>query len=404
MPPLPLLQYGKKERGRFVTETTVHRVGIAPCSGYGSEELRIALDEAVGRAGGWPVASGDVLFKANLLAPRKPDDAVTTHPSLLQEAIGSFRKSNPGSTEICIADNPGYIFSHQKDSLFSETGMAELARSGIAQVELLSERGLIDAGKGKIVLEAMRISRSYVEAGTVVNVAKLKTHVETEMTGCLKNIFGIADISTRKAAHASRSDERLCHAILDLFEIRPPEFHLLDAVVAMEGKGPSHGTPRRLGWILAGTNALALDVVAAWMIGYRNPFSIPLLRVAGTRRMGPASLAEIHLEGASWEQIHCAEFKKAPGSVRWIPTFLRGTVHGLVRIRPLLRREHCIHCGICATVCPVNAIEMREGYPIIDRARCVSCLCCHEMCPPGAMAAKENMLARLALRSRGGKR
>jgi NAD-dependent dihydropyrimidine dehydrogenase PreA subunit len=176
--------------------------------------------------------------------------------------------------------------------------------------------------------------------------------------------------------------------------------HLLDAVTAMEGKGPSHGTPRHLGWILAGKNALAIDAVAAWMMGYQDPFSIPLLRVARKRGIGPGSLEAIHLQGASWEQIRCPGFKRAPGNIRWIPTFLRGAVHGLVRVKPLLQRERCVRCGICATVCPVNAIELREGYPVIDSNRCVSCLCCHEMCPPGAMTAKENFLARIAIRNR----
>jgi len=383
-----------------VTDAVPYLVGIAPCQDYGPEKVRTAVDSAVTHAGGWPLISGNVLFKANILAPRSPEDAVTTHPAVLRGAIHSLKASNPEIQELLVADNPGYIFSHQKEMLLARSGMVELERSGLAKVDLLSERGLVNVAKGKALLSSMRISRTYLEATTVINAAKLKTHVETEMTGCLKNIFGIADTATRKSAHASRSDEHLCHAILDIFEIRPPEFHLLDAVIAMEGKGPSHGTPRHLGWILAGKNALAIDAVAAWMMGYQDPFSIPLLRVAHKRGIGPGSLEAIHLRGASWEQIRCPGFKRAPGNIRWIPTFLRGAVHGLVKVRPLLQRERCVRCGICATVCPVNAIELREGYPVIDSNRCVSCLCCHEMCPPGAMTAKENFLARIAIRNR----
>jgi uncharacterized protein (DUF362 family)/Pyruvate/2-oxoacid:ferredoxin oxidoreductase delta subunit len=381
-------------------DTAPYLVGIAPCQDYNPHKIRAAVDSAVACAGGWPPLSGNVLLKANLLAPRNPEDAVTTHPSVLRGAIQSLKATNPEIEKFLIADNPGYIFSHQKEMLFAKCGMTELERSGLATVELLSERGLVDVEKGKGRLASMRVSRTYLEATTVINAAKLKTHVETEITGCLKNIFGIADTSTRKRAHASRSNEDLCHAILEIFEIRPPEFHLLDAVTVMEGKGPSHGTPRHLGWILAGKNALAIDAVAAWMMGYQDPFSIPLLYVAHRRGIGPGSLEAIRLQGASWEQIRCPEFKRAPGSIRWIPTFLRGMVHRLVKVKPLLQRERCVRCGICATVCPVNAIALKEGYPVIDSNRCVSCLCCHEMCPPGAMTAKENFLARVAIQNR----
>ena len=60
-------------------------VGIARCIGYESQRVEEAVSLAVERAGG--MASGDwqdVLLKTNLLAPRRPEDAVTTHPEVLR--------------------------------------------------------------------------------------------------------------------------------------------------------------------------------------------------------------------------------------------------------------------------------------------------------------------------------
>ena len=137
---------------------------------------------------------------------------------------------------------------------------------------------------------------------------------------------------------------------------------------------------------------------------YENPLSIPLIRAATERGVGPRSSEEIDLVGASWDELPCKTFRKSTGVLRLLPTFLRGAAHGFVSLYPDYDREKCIRCGVCAKVCPVDAIELLvEGYPQIDMRRCVRCLCCHEMCPNGAMRAGKNFLAALIERMRVGR-
>ena len=122
-----------------------------------------------------------------------------------------------------------------------------------------------------VVLKDLSVSKRYYEAPFVVNIAKLKTHVETEITACVKNCFGIADTDTRKKAHLSTSINRLCNAIIDLYSINPPKINILDGIYAMEGNGPTHGKPRFAGLLIASENALAVDFVAAKAMGYKDP-------------------------------------------------------------------------------------------------------------------------------------
>lgn len=56
--------------------------------------------------------------------------------------------------------------------------------------------------------------------------------------------------------------------------------------------------------------------------------------------------------------------------------------------RPLPDAEKCVRCGICASVCPLNVIEVRkEGTPVeIDFYYCKGCGLCAYECPKDAIA------------------
>lgn len=353
------------------------------------------------RSGGGPLLQDNVLIKANLLAPVRPELCVTTHPAVLEGLVRWVKTSKP-ETKVTVSDSPGYLFSGQWPLFMKNCGLRSLVEKHSCKVIPLNEEGFLEVSTpGFVMLENIRIPVKVAEAGTLINVAKCKTHVETEITACLKNTFGYLDTPTRKRAHRSGSLRQLCDAILDVHLSRVPDWNLLDAVIGMEGYGPSHGKARPMGWIIASENALAADVVAAFMMGYADPFSIPLISSAARRAMGPTQRNEIELSGAKWEELPVPGFRKSPSAFRrFIPTPLRGMAHTLVRLAPSWDAEACIFCGACAAVCPVKAIHTGRKELTIDRTICVGCLCCHEMCPTGAMAVKPNLLARLLLNNK----
>ena len=48
--------------------------------------------------------------------------------------------------------------------------------------------------------------------------------------------------------------------------------------------------------------------------------------------------------------------------------------------------ELCGVCQACATVCPVNAIEVTENYIVIISEKCTGCGVCVKVCPVGAIS------------------
>ena len=50
-------------------------------------------------------------------------------------------------------------------------------------------------------------------------------------------------------------------------------------------------------------------------------------------------------------------------------------------IRPEIKLEECIQCGICWKFCPDMSIEIENELPVIDYDFCKGCGICAEVCP-----------------------
>jgi len=47
--------------------------------------------------------------------------------------------------------------------------------------------------------------------------------------------------------------------------------------------------------------------------------------------------------------------------------------------------DKCISCGLCAKICPVGCIEMKNGHPVFGK-NCANCFACAQWCPQNAIA------------------
>ena len=53
-------------------------------------------------------------------------------------------------------------------------------------------------------------------------------------------------------------------------------------------------------------------------------------------------------------------------------------------IRPRIRQESCVQCGLCEKVCKASCIDAKSGS--VDASRCVSCFNCHSVCRKDAIS------------------
>jgi len=171
----------------------------------------------------------------------------------------------------------------------------------------------------------------------------------------------------------------------------------------MEGEGPSSGSPKKLGFILAGADMHAVDVVAAKLLGLA-PESVPTILAAQQTqpRLAPLSLEEIEVVGAPWSP-HTVRLPLAARNTnlfeKMLPKTAAQVLARYLRPRPRFVRQKCTACGICVRSCPPRALTARKNnVPALNLPLCIRCFCCQELCPEHAVEVLRNWLARVLTR------
>jgi uncharacterized protein (DUF362 family)/NAD-dependent dihydropyrimidine dehydrogenase PreA subunit len=319
-----------------------------------------------------------VLLKPNILGAWPVEKAATTHPAVVTAVARAVEKR--GGT-VHVGDNPGtgsYGSGHAGGDV---SGIREA--SGARWVDLGKESTSVAVDSR--FFDSLLVSRAVIDADFVINLPKLKTHALTVLTGAIKNMFGILVGRQKATIHSLCPDPRdFCEALVDVYRTRLPGLTIMDAVIAMEGNGPSGGRPRLIGRIVASEDGVAVDAVCATLVGV-DPLSLGTLKAAAARRLGQTELARMRIDG----DITPVEGFRLP--IRAASSTLFGRITNLFmpRVEALPRfdldKALCTKCEECRKHCPRAAIQMTP-WPRIDRDRCIGCYCCFELCPQNALS------------------
>src|SRR5579863_1401686 len=136
----------------------------------------------------------------------------------------------------------------------------------------------------------------------IIHLPTMKTHVFTTMTGAMKNAFGGLLFEKRHWTH-SVIHETLVDLLAIQKEIHPGLFAVMDGTFAGDGPGPRCMIPRVTNYILASGDMVAIDAVAAKMMGF-DPVSIKFIRLAHERGLGCGDVREIEIAGEDISEVN----------------------------------------------------------------------------------------------------
>jgi uncharacterized protein (DUF362 family) len=154
----------------------------------------------------------------------------------------------------------------------------------------------------------------------VIHLPTVKTHGHSITTGAVKNSFGGLLKEFRHYAH-KYIHEVLADLMAMQMEIHPVIFNVMDGTVCGDGAGPRTMIPEDKGYLLASSDSVAIDAVAAKMMGF-DPMKIGYIRICHEEGYGVGDPSQIEVLGEDISQINFG-FKVKKSLVIWGDQMLR---------------------------------------------------------------------------------
>ncbi len=241
--------------------------------------------------------TGKVFVKPNAVFANNPEVYGThayTHPAVIGASLTALSKTT-GVERIDLGENAAVGMPtrmvYKYAGYYDEIKRVRKRASCPVGIFCIDEERRDSVFLGGQVHDNLRIARKMARADTMVYLPKLKCHCVSNMTGTVKLNIGICSDDERSIRH----DFMLNEKIVDLLSVGWPDFTVMDAVEVGVGN-EALPTARKLGLILMGRNPIAVDLVAARLLGYDRD-DVPYLRTAVNRGYTPTCLEEVTLAG-----------------------------------------------------------------------------------------------------------
>jgi len=233
----------------------------------------------------------------------------------------------PFAPEVFLVEADQVVSS--ADRALAQTGLDEVCRRhGVPFVNMSRHGHVRMADPTRLVLRDVELPAVLTQS-QLITVPVMKTHNKTVVTGALKNQWGCLP-ALRHNFHPV-----LGPALVDINVLTRPRFAVMDATIGLEGNGPKSGTPKEMGLVLASGDLVALDTIAASLMGFDVEW-IEHLRLAAEHGLGTCRREDIEVRGESVEGARSPFRPARHNAVSWIEMLLRQSfVHDLVFRTPL---------------------------------------------------------------------
>jgi uncharacterized protein (DUF362 family)/ferredoxin len=337
-----------------------------------------------------------ILVKPNLLSPKDPSKAVTTHPEVVRAVIKLVKEA--GAVPV-VGDSPGGDVRNIKN-LWETTQMGRICREEKVELVNFEASGSKEFDINDKNIKKVNFSNAALDCDGIINLPKLKTHALMGFSAGVKNLYGLVPGLIKVEYHKYASKNKDFADLLTniyLFFKDKIRFTLIDGILSMEGNGPSAGEVRKTDLIAASRDAAVLD---AYLLNELN-CDISNNGILKNLKITKDALKTVEISGEKSESFNFKKFKfPFVRKLDLFPKFLIRILGKFLWVRADINKKRCAKCMLCTRVCPARAVLTGAGdqYPYVDEEKCISCFCCHEMCPHKAVKFKKSLLARVFIK------
>ena len=254
-------------------------VSLIRAQSYHIPDLQQSLQAVLAPLGGIGafVKRGDrVLLKPNLLTGARPTKECTTRPELVY-CVAQLVQEAGGKP--FLGDSPAFGSAY---GVAKANGLLPLAQAlNLPIVELHGHRYPTTNPE----FDHLRLSKEAMEADVIINLPKVKSHMQLTVTLGVKNLFGCVPGKMKAWWHmeAGKDVQRFGTMLVETARLLDPALTLVDGIIGHEGNGPSGGEPRDLGILAASPDVFAVDRAMVEALGV-DPLAVPT--VAQSLRLG----------------------------------------------------------------------------------------------------------------------
>ncbi len=265
----------------------MYTVSLIPAQSYELESLRSSIEHLLKPWGGIKafVKEGDrVSLKPNLLTGSRPTKECITRPEIVY-CVAQLVKEAGGKP--FLGDSPA--FGSARGVAKANGYLPLIEELDLPIIEFHGQRYSTESDN----FNHLRLSKEAMDADVVINLPKVKSHMQLTITLGVKNLFGCVPGKMKAWWHmeAGQDSDRFGEMLVETAKAIAPDLTIIDGIIGHEGNGPSGGEPRQLGMLGASTDVFALDRAMVEILNV-EPHLVPTL-VAQSRLGCCSELAEI---------------------------------------------------------------------------------------------------------------
>jgi len=287
-------------------------------SNYNFEEIVQKIKEIIIKRN-IAVQNRSIFLKVSFVFPVRDFERVKmiiTNPTFIAAVSEALLES--GAKVVLIGDGETFACAQYAfDVVEMKKELKRIPKDLRKRVKLcyLDEVPKLELSPEKPFLSGIRFDypRIVKEADIFISLPKLKVNIFADVTLSVKNGMGLICKENRLKYHS----DSLHELISDIYQIRPPDYVITDAIFAGEGQGPMEATAYPTNLIIFGNNGPAVDTICCKLMDY-DPKSVKHLQYLLSRGYGPNDLSSIELGNAKLLEAHKHTFVRPDCTIKKI--------------------------------------------------------------------------------------